>query len=106
MKSPDDEQEKLDEAIRGQAWAREALALPLDSGGQDQDFLPVDSLVQVPEDMSTTTLNTKNRRGRKSKGVAGSASYKGDKGAPTLVLGRAGPASAAEDCPSGVSDED
>ena len=111
MKSPDDEQEKLDEAIRGQAWAREALALPLSSGGQDQEFLPVESLVQVQDDMSTATLNTKNRRDRETKGVAGSASYKGDKGAPTLILGRpgstkAGPAPTCKESSGEESDED
>ena len=87
---------KLDEAIRGQAWAREALALPLSNSDQEQEFLPVESLVQVQDDVSTTALNTKNRRSGKAKGVAGSTSYKGGKGEPTLILGRkVGPASQA-----------
>ena len=107
MRSPDDGQEKLDEAIRGQAWAREALALPLSSNDQEQEFLPVESLVQVQDDKSTTTLNTKNRRGGGAKRVAGSASYKGDKGAPTLILGRkAGPASTARKGSNEGSEDD
>ena len=89
MTSPNDEQEKMDSAIRGQSWAKAALALPVSGDNQDQEYLPMDSLLRVPDDMSTTTLNTKNRCGKKSRAVPGGASYKGDVGAPTLVLGKA-----------------
>ena len=88
MTSPNDEQEKMDSAIRGQSWAKAALALPVSGDNQDQEYLPVDSLLRVIDDMSTTTLNTKNRCSKKSRAVPGGASYKGDAGAPTLVLGK------------------
>ena len=89
MTSPNDEQEKMDSAIRDQSWAKAALALPVSGDSQDQEYLPVDSLLRVADNMSTTTLNTKNRCSKKSRAVPGGASYKGDVGAPTLVLGRA-----------------
>ena len=66
MTSPNNEQEKMDSAICGQSWAKAALALPVSGDNQDQEYLPVDSLLRVPDDMSTTTLNTKNRCSKKS----------------------------------------
>ena len=91
MKSPNDEQEEMAAAMRNQEWARKLLGVRASGGEERQDLLPVEMLRPVSDDASTTTLNTKNRR-RKGKREADEATYKGDAGAPTLVLGRKAPA--------------
>ena len=47
MKSPNDEQEKLDKALLSQPWAKAVLAIPSCGLAQDEGRLPVDALVKA-----------------------------------------------------------
>ena len=94
MKSPHDEQEKQRKALMEQDWAKAVLAAPKAGLVQEENYLPVETFIKAAkasgkDDASITTINTRNRRGGGRATTAfGRGNYKGDEGAPTLMLGK------------------
>ena len=92
MKSPHDEMEAQRKALMEQEWAKKVLAAPKAGPAQEESYLPVETLIKAAkasgkDDASITTINTRNRRGGGRATTAfGRGNYKGDEGAPTLML--------------------